>query len=207
MEKGKFIVFEGIDGSGKTTQIQLLANRLKRAQFPVHLTKEPTDGPIGSMARNVLNKRLILDEQTVAALFLADRLDHIQNSQNGMLQHQKKGSIVLLDRYYLSSYAYHSAFVPLDWVIQANSICQTLMQPDIIFFLDVPPEVSIARLRASRGFLDLYETETRLKTVRANYLKAIEKVKAQENIHIIDATQPIEAIELAIWKIIMKYLY
>lgn len=206
MQQGKFIVFEGIDGAGKTTQLKKLEQHLKQQNISFYLTKEPTDGPIGSLIRNVLNKRLQLDERTMAALFLADRLDHIQNPVNGMLQAQKAGKLVISDRYYLSSYAYHSAYVPMDWVIAANSECAKLMRPDIIFFLDISPEDSLERIRKTRAFFDLYETKDRLTQVRSNYYKAIGAVKSTENIVILDATQPEEKLFQQIIKEVNKIL-
>ena len=86
MKKGKFIVIEGVDGSGKTTQIEILKEKFKANGLKFHFTWEPTDSPIGSIIRNILNKRIEADEQTIAALYLADRLDHIQNNQNGILK-------------------------------------------------------------------------------------------------------------------------
>jgi dTMP kinase len=206
MQAGKFIVFEGIDGAGKTTQLKKLEQHLQQENISFYLTKEPTDGPIGSLIRNVLNKRIQLDERTMAALFLADRLDHIQNPINGMLQAQQAGKLVISDRYYLSSYAYHSAYVPMDWVISANSECAKLMRPDIIFFLNISPEASLERIRKTRAFLDLYETKDRLTQVRSNYYKAIDAVKAKENVIILDATKSEEQLFQQIWRHIAKSL-
>ncbi|MEM6696822.1 MAG: dTMP kinase [Bacteroidota bacterium] len=141
------------------------------------------------MIRQVLNREAKMSEKTMAALFLADRLDHIQNEENGMLSLIEQGVTVVSDRYYLSSYAYHSAHVPLDWVIAANGECAKLLRPDLIFFLDITPEASLERIRKSRAFLDLYETEERLTKVRDNYFKAMKKIEAEENIVILDATQ------------------
>ncbi len=204
--QGKFIVFEGIDGSGKSTQLSLLAQKLKSAQIPVLATKEPTDGPIGVIIRNVLNKRLVLDEKTIAALYLADRLDHIQNPVNGMLHQRNAGKTILCDRYYLSSYAYHSSHVPLQWIIAANAECAELMRPDVIFFLDVAPEVTLERLEQSRYFLDLFETKERLIQVQANYYKAIQQIEAKEHIVILDATQSQAQIALQVWEVVQQLI-
>ena len=193
-KRGKFIVFEGIDGSGKTTQINRLVKHLQLTGISVHATKEPTDRPIGKVIRQVLNKELKMSEKTMAAMFLADRLDHIQNEEDGMLNLVEQGTTVVSDRYYLSSYAYHSAHVPLDWVIAANSECAKLLRPDLIFFLDITPEASLERIRKSRAFLDLYETEERLTKVRDNYFKAMKKIEKEENIIVLDATQNEEVI-------------
>jgi len=76
---GKFIVFEGIDGSGKTTQIELLKSKLQSIGQNVHMTTEPTDRSVGRLIRQILRKEINTSEETLAALFVADRLDHIQN--------------------------------------------------------------------------------------------------------------------------------
>ena len=199
MEKGKFIVFEGIDGAGKSTLSKMLAAKLSQVGIPTHETFEPTNSPIGSLIRNILGRRIIADEQTIAALFLADRLDHIKNEVNGMLKQLDKARTVICDRYYLSSYAYHVPHVSLDWVIEANTICKSWMKPDVIFFIDIPVEVSLRRLLQHRQSLDLFETKERITQVYENYHKAIENVRDQENIIIIDGTLPIERVSELIW--------
>ncbi len=206
MSKGKFIVFEGIDGSGKTTQIQLLQARFRAASLPIYVTKEPTDGPIGAVIRNVLNKRIKTSEKAIAGLFLADRLDHIENPINGMLGQLGQEMHVISDRYYLSSYAYHSSHVPLDWVIAANAECAKLLRPDIIFFIDISAEESLERLKKGRAFLDLFENLERLKSVRANYMRAIERVEKEENIIRIDGSQSEATIAAEIWEQVQEIL-
>lgn len=204
MKKGKFIVFEGTDGAGKSTQVQLLCDRLKEEQIAFYNTFEPTYSPFGSLIRNILGKRIKTDEQTIAALFVADRLDHIQNDVNGMLHYINSGVHVIADRYYLSSYAYHSTHVDLDWVIAANSICADLLRPDLILFFDLLPEKSMERLQKGRKELDIFETKERLTLVRNNYLKAIEKVRAFENIRMLDADNSVQKIEEEVWNIVSK---
>ncbi len=206
MSNGKFIVFEGIDGSGKTTQIQRLQARFREQQLPIYVTKEPTDSPIGAVIRNVLNKRIRTSEKTIAALFLADRLDHIENPVNGMLGYVQQGTHVISDRYYLSSYAYHSSHVPLEWVIAANAECAQLLRPDVIFFIDIAPEESLERLKKGRAFLDLYENLERLKSVRTNYMRAIERVQKEENIIRIDGNQSEAVIAAEIWAKVQEIL-
>ncbi|MEN0051887.1 MAG: dTMP kinase [Bacteroidota bacterium] len=200
MRKGKFIVFEGIDGSGKTTQIKRLTQQFEAMNWAYHDTKEPTDRPVGKLIRRVLNRELKLGEKTMAALFLADRLDHIQHEEDGMLAKVAQGIHVISDRYYLSSYAYHSTHVPLDWVIAANRECAKLLRPDLVIFLDITPEKSLARIKKSRASLDLYETEEQLKKVRKNYFIAMERVEAEEHIVVIDATQKETVIAATIWE-------
>ena len=107
MKKKLFIALEGIDGSGKSTQIDFLAENLKMAGHKVYTTFEPTDGPVGSLIRNIFNHRIEADHKTIAGLFVADRLDHLTNKTNGILKKMEDGYTVITDRYYFSSYAYH----------------------------------------------------------------------------------------------------
>ena len=120
-KKGSFIVFEGIDGSGKTTQINLLKQKIEALNIKCLETREPSDGPIGVMIRQCLTGRMQMDEAALAALFAADRLDHINNGTNGLKNKLEDGICVISDRFVLSNYAYQSVKAPLDWVMNLNS--------------------------------------------------------------------------------------
>jgi dTMP kinase len=189
MAKAKFIVLEGIDGAGKSTAIQGIKQWMAAHQIMAHFTFEPTSSPIGSLIRNVFSGRIQMDEKTIAALFLSDRLDHIQNKKDGMLMHLSSGKSVVSDRYYLSSYAYHVPYVPLDWVIDANLVCAELMKPDLTFYLDISLETSLHRLQKGRQSLEIFETRERIQQVKNNYEAAIEKLGDTENIKRLDAEQ------------------
>lgn len=197
--KGKFIAFEGIDGSGKSTQISCLTNRLKQNGISIYNTFEPTDSPIGSVIKQMMTGRIHGQHETIAALFVADRLDHLLNVTNGMLSKVAQGITVLTDRYYFSSYAYHSAHVEMDWVIAANALSAKILKPDINIFLDASPETCIKRLRHGRFHLELYENFETLQSVRDNYFKAFKKLKHAENILIIDADRSADEIADDIW--------
>ena len=95
ISKGHFIVFEGIDGSGKTTQINLLKKHIEANNFICHETKEPTDGAVGSLLRQCLAGKVQMDETTLAALFAADRLDHILNDKDGLIKKLEKPVFIL----------------------------------------------------------------------------------------------------------------
>lgn len=206
MQRGKFIVFEGIDGSGKSTQVRLLTERLKEANLKVYQTFEPTNSPIGSLIRNMLYGRIEGDEKTLAALYLADRLDHIQNSTNGMLKYIEGGTNVVSDRYYFSSYAYHVPHVSLDWVVNANSICAELLKPDLIVFIDISTETSLERLTKGRSELDKYENYERISTVRKNYFEAMKLFEGKENIVVIDGNRNMDDVAEDIWKLVLPLL-
>jgi dTMP kinase len=200
LEKPLFIAFEGIDGSGKTTQIKLLSEHLKQEGIKVYTTFEPTDSPIGSIITNIFRQRIESDHKTIAGLFVADRLDHLLNKTNGILKKLQEGFTVITDRYYLSSYAYQGAHVPVDWVIQANALSAELLRPDLNIFIDITPETGMQRLNNSRSNIELFETTENLKLVRAQYFEVIERLRNEENIFITDGNRDIHHIAFDIWK-------
>lgn len=206
MATGKFFALEGIDGAGKSTLIRALTKKMEEAGLPCHTTTEPTKNPIGKIIRSILTGQQEGDEKTIAALFLADRVDHLTNSEYGILQFLSNGVHVITDRYYLSSYAYHVPHVSLDWVINANSICADLKRPDITFFIDITVEESLRRLSAGRDQLDRFENENRIKQVRENYFAAMDKVGKDEKIIKIDGTMPSSDISDIVWNKIQKLI-
>ena len=204
MKKNLFIVFEGIDGSGKSTQVRLLTGKLKDAGHKVYSTFEPTDSPIGSVIRNIFNHRIEADHRTIAGLFVADRLDHLLNKTNGILKKLEEGFTVISDRYYFSSYAYHGAHMEMDWVIEANSLSAGLLRPDINVFIDITPETGMNRLNKERSSIELYETLENLKKVRTKYYEAFDQLKSKENIFITDGNRSPEIVAAEIWNEIFQ---
>ena len=200
MKKNLFIAFEGIDGSGKSTQVELLAERLKQEGHKIYSTFEPTDSPIGAIIRNIFRHRIEADERTIAALFVADRLDHLLNKTNGVLKKMEEGYTVITDRYYFSSYAYHSVHMPLEWIIEANSLSAELLRPDLNIYIDVDPETGIKRLNNGRSLIELYETVDNLRQVREKYKEAIDHLKFQEQVLVVDGNRPADIIAAEIWK-------
>jgi dTMP kinase len=202
--RGKFFVIEGIDGSGKSTQIKLLQDRLLNEGFKVHITFEPTDNSVGKIVRSVINKEIKVSSKTLAALFLADRIDHIESEVHGMLKMVEEGITVISDRYYWSSYAYHSLDDPMEWVVQLNDICKRLLKPDFTFFLDIPVDTSLERIEASRNQKDLFEKKEVLTEVRQNYLQAFKNFGNLDEYKIIDANRSPDQIFEEIWSVINK---
>jgi dTMP kinase len=200
----RLIVFEGIDGSGKSTQAKLLADQLIAEGCKVYSTFEPTKSRIGSIIRDIFTHKMEADHQTIAALFLADRLDHIQNKETGMLKKLEEGYTVICDRYYFSSYAYHGVHVDIDWVIQANSLCASLLRPAMNIFIDVLPQVAMQRINTNRDSVEIYETLENLTNVREKYVEAFEKQKHAEQICIIDGNRTEEAIAANVWAEVKK---
>jgi dTMP kinase len=203
--QGLFIAFEGIDGSGKSTQARLLAEKLIANGHQVYLTFEPTDSRIGTMIRDIIKGQASADERIIAGLFVADRLDHLLNETNGILKKLAEGFIVITDRYYFSSYAYHGTHMDMQWVIAANAMSATILRPTVNLFIDVPTEVCMQRIQRNREQVDLYETLDNLTLVREKYLEAFDQLKNQEVIQFIGGNQDPESIAADIWSSVQSY--
>ncbi len=192
---GLFVVLEGIDGAGTTTQAERLCEALRAEDVRARVTREPSDGPIGTLIRQALTGRVSLpggagplNAQTMALLFAADRTDHLEAQ---VLPWVDRGDVVLCDRYVLSSLAYQGASLPVDWVDGINAFASA---PDLTLFLEVPPEVA-ARRRAHRGGeAELYEEEALQRKIAARYLDALERRRRRERIVRIDGTLPIDEV-------------
>ncbi len=199
-KRGAFIAFEGIDGSGKGTQIKRLKKRLEREGYPVFHTAEPNDSPIGSLIHQIMIGRVRTTNDVIAALFVADRLDHIENDVNGLLKFLNRGVNVISDRYYFSSYAYQSVDLPMDWIINANKPAASLLRPDATVFIDVDPEVTMARIEKNRMTKELFEETGRLVETRKRYFEAFEKLKDTEKVIIINGDREPDEIAGEIWE-------
>lgn len=200
MDRGIFIAFEGIDGSGKSTQIQMLTNRIQQEGVRCYQTCEPSGGPIGSLTRQILTGRIKTDNRVIAAMFAADRLDHLLNEVDGISAKIENGISVITDRYYFSSYAYHSVDVPMDWVIKTNEESAKVLRPDLNIFIDIDADTAMERITKNRFHVELFEKKSRLEKVRNNYLKAFDLMKEEENILIVNGTKSPEEIAEEIWK-------
>ena len=202
MKKNLFIAIEGIDGSGKSTQAKNIAKRLEAEGHKVYLTFEPTDMRIGKMIRSILGGKEKADEKVIAALFVADRLDHLLHETEGILKKLADGYTVITDRYYFSSYAYHGAHVDMDWVIASNQMAAKTLKPDVNIFVDVSPEVAMKRINANRESIEIYETLDNLKAVQTQYLRAFEKLKNEEHIVAVNGDETLGKVTEALWEVI-----
>ncbi|MBR1742689.1 MAG: dTMP kinase [Lachnospiraceae bacterium] len=199
-KKGRFITFEGIDGSGKSTQIKLLKERiLTETEDNCYDTFEPSKGPVGALLRQFLSGRMKTDERTMAALFASDRLDHLFNETDGICQKINQGIHVLCDRYLLSNYAYQGKQDSLDWVISLNAKAEEALRPDCHIFIDVTPEVALQRIEAGRYHREIYETEEQLTKIRSSYLSLFRLLSNKETIIVINGNQSVEKIADDIW--------
>jgi len=205
MEHGKFIVLEGIDGSGKSSQIGRLVERLEGLGIPCRADREPTDRPVGALIRRALTGETPLDPRVIAALYAADRLDHLVNGENGLCAALDQGITVVSDRYYFSSYAYHSVDVDMDWVIEANSLSAGLLRPTVTVFLDVPVETAMERIRRNRDHEELFEKEDRLKKTRKLYFAAFQRLKDVERVAVVDGAGTEEQVAGRIWAAVSPY--
>lgn len=189
-----FIVFEGIDGAGTTTQTKLLGNAINNSI----ITCEPTDGEIGRFIRLILKKEFEIDKEPLAYLFVADRAEHLYG-KNGIVEKCKE-QVVISDRYLFSSLAYQSLDMPMDKVFEIN---KDFPLPEIIFFLDTPVKVSQKRL-SGRENLELFEDKNLQEKVRDNYLRVFTFYNENElNIYTIDGSKALTEIleiELSILK-------
>ncbi len=204
--KGNFIAFEGIDGSGKSTQVRMLTEKMKEEGIYCYTTMEPTDSPIGSLIHQIMTGRIKADNKVIAALFAADRLDHLLNDINGIVSKINEGITVISDRYYFSSYAYHSVDMPMDWVIKANEQSSVILKPTVNIFIDLNPDTAIERIAKNRFHQELFEKKSRLVKVREKYLEAFVKLKESERVIIVDGNRSKQEIADDIWDKIKPYL-
>lgn len=199
MSRGKFIVIEGIDGSGKSTQVKKIKDMFFDMDLPVHITRECTDNPIGKLLRDLyLPGKRKCDERVINMLYAADRLDHITNEENGMLHYLENGVNVVSDRYYLSSLAYDtysyvgtSDYYPaLRDIANRNRVNMDLLTPDVTIYIDVYPEVASERIQKARGNeeITIYENLDKLNKIYKSYKLAIDFLHQDrgENIRIVD---------------------
>lgn len=200
MNQGKLIAFEGIDGCGKSTQARLLIERLKEEKIPCYATMEPTDAPVGALIRQIMKGRVQADPKVIAALFVADRLDHLLNDVDGIARKTREGITVVTDRYYFSSYAYQSVDMSMDWVIRANEPSSHILRPAATVFIDTDPDTAMERIARNRFHRELFEEKSRLVQVREKYLEAFEKLKETENVIIVDGNKGEQEIARDIWE-------
>lgn len=163
VQGGLFIVFEGIDGTGKSTQLQLLAERLTRLGYDVVSTREPTDGSYGIKIRELFIDRGTVSREEELALFIADREQHVNEVITPALT---KGCIVLCDRYYLSTVAYQGANGMDQALILSRN--ENFPTPDQAIILEIEPAQGIQRIQNTRNeHPNTFEEEENLQKVAA----------------------------------------
>ena len=169
-ERGRFIVLEGIDGSGTTTQAARLVAALRAAGHEVVGTREPSDGPIGLLLRQALTRRLVgLSDRALALLFAADRLDHLASVVEPALA---DGKVVVSDRYVLSSLAYQGMRLPLRWVETLNAAARPA---DLTLYLEVDPRTAARRRQGRGGTDELFDADEVQRAVARAYGRVVRK--------------------------------
>ncbi len=199
---GKFIVIEGLDGAGKSTQTEILTEKLLSRGVKVINHAEPTESEFGKMCREVLSGRKKITKSQLALLFTADRIEHNVSATDGINMHLQSGDTVICDRYYYSTLAYQGVDVGIDWLKSLNLGCEDIRKPDLCIFLDLTPEKSMERIKANRNAdeIEIYENLEYLKSIRKRFYNVINSLKDSENICVINADGTVDEVASRIEK-------
>jgi dTMP kinase len=203
--RGRFVVIEGLDGAGTTTQARLLGERLRAAGRAVHVTAEPSGGPAGALVRQVLQKRVTggpaggFDPHALALLFAADRLDHVAAEVAPRLA---AGCDVVSDRYTLSSLAYQGLTTgDLSWV---EAINRHAAAPDLTIFLRVRPGLALGRRKAAATTPELYEVAAFQRRVARGYERGLARLRAAgQRVEVLDGERPVDEVAAAIAALVL----
>jgi dTMP kinase len=192
MARGKFVVLEGIDGAGTTTQTARLAERLRSLGLPVRVTREPSDGPVGVLVRQVLTGRIVAPDgrapgwQTMALLFAADRMDHVEAE---IAPFVLSGGVMISDRYDASSLGYQSVMsgtggeAAIEWIRALN---RHALRPDLTIVLDLGAEVAAVRRQGRGDAAQLYEQNEVQRALVAFY-RELERHMPKDRVVHVDA--------------------
>lgn len=202
--RGRFVVLEGLDGAGTTTQARLLGDRLRAEGRRVQVTAEPSPGPVGALVRQVLMGRVggrdgaPFDAHALALLFAADRVDH---AAADVTPHLAEGVDVISDRYALSSLAYQGITTgDMSWVEAVNARAPA---PDVTVFLRARPGVTFERRQAASLDRELYEVAAFQRRVARGYDRAVARLRRLgQRVEVIDGEGPVEVVAAAVWGIV-----
>lgn len=196
---GFFIDIEGLDGSGSSTQVRLVANQLKKERINPYLTKEPTKGPIGRLVRQALEGKFnSLPPASVQLLFAADRGRHLNEE---IIPRLEKGKMVITDRYAWSSVAFGSVELDREWLLGLN---KNFILPDLTIFIEVSPQVCLQRITKEKGGIELFEEEEKLEKAWDVYHSLVGKYK-WTIMTMVDGEQEKELVRDEILKIIKDH--
>jgi dTMP kinase len=199
---GRLIVIEGLDGAGTTTQVRRVVEHLTAKGKRAHATREPSDGPVGRLIREMLVGQHAIEGQSISQgtfglLFAADRLDHLQREVEPQIA---AGATVVSDRWYHSSLAYQGTGADRDWIATLNGRAR---RPDLTVFLQVRPEVAAKRRAAARRREELFEDLRMQQEVDAGYRATIAELRAQgERIEIVDGELTEDQVFAAILRLV-----
>lgn len=181
---GFFIVLEGLDGAGITTQARLLAEALRRRGESVLLTKEPTEREVGQLIRRALRREVNITGLALQLLFMADRAQHLKEE---ILPFLARGTVVC-DRYLYSTIAFGSLEADEAYLMRAN---EPFRRPDLAILLDAEPSACQERLRRAGRGLELFEDEGRARRVREAFLRLAARYG---EMRVVDANPPIQEV-------------
>ena len=170
MRRGRFIVFEGLDGSGTSTQVYKLRDYIHKKGIKAEASNEPTNGPIGSAIRLAILGRVSIDAKALALAFASDRIDHLHNQHNGIIGALEKGVWVISDRYVLSSLAYQGIDIDDEkWLAEINRYAIT---PDLTVFVDTPVNICTERIDVRSSEIELYHSKDKLSKIALKFIQA-----------------------------------
>jgi dTMP kinase len=199
VNNGKLLVLEGIDGAGTTTQASRVVEELARAGTDVHLTREPSGGPIGRLLREMLaGKHSPVDATTLSLLFAADRADHLHREVEPAIA---RGALVVSDRWYHSSLAYQGAGEERGWIRMLNARAR---KPDLTILLDVPADVAAARRAAASRPEELFDELAMQRRVALNYRDLARTM--EERIVVLDGTKSLDEVAAQVLQLARELL-
>lgn len=208
---GRFIVLEGIDGAGTTTQTGRLVDRLRVEGKHAKGTREPSDGPVGSLVRQVLTGRIVNPGgrspgwTTMALLFAADRMDHVESE---IEPHLATGGIIVSDRYDASSLAYQSVTSgkngeqAVAWIRELN---KHALRPDLTVVVDLPADDAAARRETRGEAAQLYE-QNEVQRALADFYHSLDKHMPDDKVVIVDGRGTIDEVHARIYDAVLKAL-
>src|SRR5580700_793605 len=207
--RGRFVVLEGIDGAGTTTHVGRLAERLRSGRVAVRATREPSDGPVGTLVRQVLTGRVVVPGgrapgwATMALLFAADRMDHVESEVEPVLN---EGGVILSDRYDASSLAYQSVSSgaeskeAVEWI---RSLNRYVRRPDLTLVLDLAPDLAAERRQQRGEAAQLYE-QNEVQRALAEFYKDLALHMPNDRIVVVDGAGSVDEVHARVWQAYQK---
>lgn len=181
--RGWFIVIEGIDGSGKSTQVKGLQEFITNLGYLCTTVAEPTKYATGGLVRDALSGMTKRSQSELLSLFYADRVCHCENPVDGIKKLLEQNYIVLADRYYLSTCAYQGMDLGWEWILDMHLKNPAIIQPDITFLIKTPIKTAMSRINKARTSTEIFEKEEYLTKINDLYLEIFNKLSKEDKDH------------------------